>query len=217
MNSLSNRSPRVGSFPIGATWSVFIDNLSRRVSRGTLRELFNHHGKVTKVFIPLFNKRPRYSEYTFAFVHFASQDYQLNPITKLNNNLIDGKRLFVGITKYPNVKSQKVPVGINVMEEGVPMDFCSVNLYGVPLISWNDSAFTSLANKWGNLICIQDETKNKYDLTVAKLLLKTSLSMRSLDVSNDKDEGNFSEDIWEEISPNNEEADDQNPMENLGN
>ncbi|GMJ12435.1 hypothetical protein HRI_004912700 [Hibiscus trionum] len=55
-------------------WSTFIDNLSRRVPRTALWELFNHHGKVRKFFKPSVNRKPKYKDNTFAIVHFRSHE-----------------------------------------------------------------------------------------------------------------------------------------------
>ncbi|KAK8652336.1 hypothetical protein V6N13_061356 [Hibiscus sabdariffa] len=43
-----------------ASWTTFVDNLSRRVLRGALWEVFNHYGKVIRVFISMAKKKPRY-------------------------------------------------------------------------------------------------------------------------------------------------------------
>ncbi|KAE8676532.1 putative Leucine-rich repeat protein kinase family protein [Hibiscus syriacus] len=53
-------------------WTVFVDNLSRRVSRLALKELFSHYGKVSRVFISTSIRKARYKSSTFAFVSFTS-------------------------------------------------------------------------------------------------------------------------------------------------
>ncbi|KAK8992053.1 hypothetical protein V6N11_044945 [Hibiscus sabdariffa] len=81
-------------------YSAFIDNLSKRVSRRSLWELFSLHGKVTRVFIPFRNNRPRYKEVTFAFVRFENNDDLLNAILKTNGSKIDGKVVRVSKARF---------------------------------------------------------------------------------------------------------------------
>ncbi|KAL4387604.1 hypothetical protein GQ457_09G021300 [Hibiscus cannabinus] len=87
-------------------WTAFVDNLSRRVSRGALWELFNHYGKVTRVFIPVVNKKPRYKFSTFAFVQFASSGDLDRAIRFTNKSKIDGR--FIAVSKARFTNTQKV-------------------------------------------------------------------------------------------------------------
>ncbi|KAK9041884.1 hypothetical protein V6N11_016972 [Hibiscus sabdariffa] len=43
-------------------WTVFVDNLSKRVSKIALREPFRYHGRVERVFIPSINSKSKYKE-----------------------------------------------------------------------------------------------------------------------------------------------------------
>ncbi|KAE8663132.1 putative AP2/ERF domain-containing transcription factor [Hibiscus syriacus] len=63
----------------------------------------NFNGKVIRVFIPFINKRPKYKVSTFAFVHFASKEDMCNAIQKMNNVMVDGRRIFVIIAKYDKI------------------------------------------------------------------------------------------------------------------
>ncbi|KAK8973597.1 hypothetical protein V6N11_044572 [Hibiscus sabdariffa] len=65
-------------------WTIFVDNLSRRVSRSSFRELSNHHGKVLRVFIPLVNTKSKYKETTFAFVTMGCRGDMERVIRNLN-------------------------------------------------------------------------------------------------------------------------------------
>ncbi|GMI65924.1 hypothetical protein HRI_000261700 [Hibiscus trionum] len=86
---------------IGGAWTTFIDNLSKRVSRTALRELFGHYGKVTRVFIPVVNRRAKYKHYTFALISMACKEDMLAVISKLHNTRIDGRVISVSQAKYP--------------------------------------------------------------------------------------------------------------------
>ncbi|XVE50486.1 hypothetical protein DITRI_Ditri01bG0166100 [Diplodiscus trichospermus] len=51
-------------------FSVFIDNLSRRVSRGALWEAFSEYGRVVDVFISFYGGGHGVKETIFAFVRY---------------------------------------------------------------------------------------------------------------------------------------------------
>ncbi|KAK8660359.1 hypothetical protein V6N13_051286 [Hibiscus sabdariffa] len=97
--------PQVGE------WTVFIDNLNRRVSRSTLWELFSYHGRVIKVFILRVNKKPRYKFTTFALVRFTSRDDMEKAVEGVNNSLIDGRRVPVSKAKFPKPLTREVLEG----------------------------------------------------------------------------------------------------------
>ncbi|KAK8621332.1 hypothetical protein V6N13_067767 [Hibiscus sabdariffa] len=84
-----------------ASWTAFVDNLSRRVSRGALWEVFSHYGKVIRVFISMAKKKPRYKETTFAFVRFAKEKDMYRAIEKMNNSKIDGRIISVAKARFP--------------------------------------------------------------------------------------------------------------------
>ncbi|KAK8541527.1 hypothetical protein V6N13_137862 [Hibiscus sabdariffa] len=88
-------------------WTVFVDNFSRRVSRSSLRELSNHHGKVLRVFIPLVNTKSKYKETTFAFVTMGCRGDMEQVIRNLNGSRIDGFVVRVSQAKFPRVKQTK--------------------------------------------------------------------------------------------------------------
>ncbi|KAE8678433.1 hypothetical protein F3Y22_tig00111410pilonHSYRG00088 [Hibiscus syriacus] len=276
-------SDRGGALPGEGVWVAFIDNLSRRVHRSVLWERFSYFGKVIKVFIPFVNRRPKYKDYTFAFVHFASKEDLFNAKDRMNNVVVDGRKISVSIAKYhkrgflrgreqvPGVGSgverekescgkrsislvetrkrellskfhdgrsyKESVVGRDIMEsqqrnsgcdvkggkktldvhipleertwlrssltgifgeektaavkdkwealsfwferlepvmeeKGVPLSFCAVSLMGVPLNCWSVSFFSSLAERWGKLVKIQDQTAQRVDCRVAQLLIR---------------------------------------------
>ncbi|GMJ13314.1 hypothetical protein HRI_005000600 [Hibiscus trionum] len=89
------------SFSTGC-WTLFVDNLSRRVHRGALRELFNHHGKVVRVFIPNNNRKSKYRTSTFAFVSVANRTDMEKMIQRMDRTFIDGMMVRVSKAKFPN-------------------------------------------------------------------------------------------------------------------
>ncbi|GMI90829.1 hypothetical protein HRI_002752200 [Hibiscus trionum] len=93
--------------PASKTWMIFIDRLSRRVSRGALWELCGHYGKVKKVFISAINKKPKYKDDTFAFVHFYNRKDMLNVINVLDGTKIDDRTVYASEARFPaNMSTQ---------------------------------------------------------------------------------------------------------------
>ncbi|KAK8478146.1 hypothetical protein V6N11_059511, partial [Hibiscus sabdariffa] len=89
-SGFSGRKVEIKRGKFGSEWTVFVDNLSRRVPRGAIWELFNHYRKVFQVFISMVNKKLRYQDSTFAFVRFVNEEGMLRAIEKMNNIKIDG-------------------------------------------------------------------------------------------------------------------------------
>ncbi|GMI99180.1 hypothetical protein HRI_003587300 [Hibiscus trionum] len=74
----------------GAEWTIFVDNVSRRVSRHALRDIFSNFGRVCRVFIPLRNEKPKYKYVTFAFVSMEKQEEMERAIQKTDRIKLDG-------------------------------------------------------------------------------------------------------------------------------
>ncbi|KAL4304595.1 hypothetical protein GQ457_10G009920 [Hibiscus cannabinus] len=88
-------------------WIVFVDNFSQKVSRLSLRELSNHHGKVMRVFIPLVNTKSKYKFTNFTFVTMGCRRDMERVIRNLNRSRIDGFVVRVSQAKFPRVKQTK--------------------------------------------------------------------------------------------------------------
>ncbi|KAL4280566.1 hypothetical protein GQ457_03G000290 [Hibiscus cannabinus] len=99
-------------------WTAFVDNLSRRVTRGALRELFNHYGKVIRVFIPAVNKKPRYQFSTFAFVQFASPGDLNRAIRFANKRKIDGRVIVVSKARFTSKQMESNPDFLQANKNG---------------------------------------------------------------------------------------------------
>ncbi|KAL4282967.1 hypothetical protein GQ457_16G007830 [Hibiscus cannabinus] len=76
-------------------FSVFIDNVSKRIHRTTLGEAFEEYGKVLDVFVAYHNIKRRSSATTFAFVRFRLKGEAQNAIVKANGRIMDGFRIRV--------------------------------------------------------------------------------------------------------------------------
>ncbi|KAL4312348.1 hypothetical protein GQ457_01G050470 [Hibiscus cannabinus] len=150
----------------GVGWTVFVDNLSRRVSRGALWELFSHHGKVNHVFIPLKNKKPKYRFSTFAFVRFDSEKAMNRAIEKTNKSKIDEKIITVARAKFPvQMRRKFVPlnqgtvfiatdrVGANKKEilNPIPPEINSKNSAGLDSRSFRDVLIGQSKHNRGNI------------------------------------------------------------------
>ncbi|KAK8675982.1 hypothetical protein V6N13_034039 [Hibiscus sabdariffa] len=59
-------------------------------------------------------------------------------------------------------------------DDGIPMSFFSVSLLGVPLQYWHESFFSSLGDRWGSFISLDISTKDKLDLSVAKMVIRAA-------------------------------------------
>ncbi|KAE8664767.1 hypothetical protein F3Y22_tig00112738pilonHSYRG00325 [Hibiscus syriacus] len=238
-----------GKFSLENVWTAFVDNLSKRVSRRELRELFSSHGPVVRVFIPRETRNPKYKFSTFAVVHFGNEESLNRAIAKLNGSMIDGWRISVGTARYKDARVRSVRDersykdallsdrlksiasdhkelsndGFNrrtrikniakwgyvwnscvvtfksteemmdawlmkkeelffwfdrlvplLNDDGVPMAFCLVHLFGVPLLCWQNSFFERLAGRWGTVEDIHEDTVNREDLSMVKILIRVA-------------------------------------------
>ncbi|XVE85972.1 hypothetical protein DITRI_Ditri17bG0134800 [Diplodiscus trichospermus] len=85
---------RHGSFEVdwrASLFTVFINNLSRRVSRRALWEVFSIYGRVLDVFINFKSRKPA----TYAFVRYKTVKERMRTIAERNNRFIDGQLIMV--------------------------------------------------------------------------------------------------------------------------
>ncbi|KAE8711176.1 hypothetical protein F3Y22_tig00110303pilonHSYRG00456 [Hibiscus syriacus] len=57
-------------------------------------------------------------------------------------------------------------------EEGIPMAYCMIEFYGIPLLCWQNTFLERLAGRWGTMEDIHEATKNREDLSTAKVLIR---------------------------------------------
>ncbi|XVF57147.1 hypothetical protein PTKIN_Ptkin06aG0180600 [Pterospermum kingtungense] len=72
-------------------YTVFVNNLSRRVTRSALWEAFEAYGRVADMFISFHSKRP----FCFAFVRYRSVDECIRVVRGGNRRRIDGQVIMV--------------------------------------------------------------------------------------------------------------------------
>ncbi|KAK8708816.1 hypothetical protein V6N13_059852 [Hibiscus sabdariffa] len=97
--SIANREQQQEVINQPGSFTAFVNNLSKRVSRKALWDLFSYYGKVCQVYIPFAYNRTKYRVSMFAFVQFHNQKDLIFAIEKVNNSLVDGLRMCVSKAK----------------------------------------------------------------------------------------------------------------------
>ncbi|XVE59553.1 hypothetical protein DITRI_Ditri05aG0055200 [Diplodiscus trichospermus] len=104
--------------------TVFVNNLSRRVSRSALWEAFSTYGRVTDVFINFRSRKP----FTFAFVRYRLEEECKSTIKEGNNRRVDGifilvKRATFGWKERRASKSSVTKVISSALNPPVRLDW----------------------------------------------------------------------------------------------
>lgn len=68
--------------------AVYVKNLPKNITQDKLRELFEHHGEITKVVLPPAKSGQEKSR--FGFLHFAERASAMNAIKDTEKYEIDG-------------------------------------------------------------------------------------------------------------------------------
>ncbi|KAJ6756059.1 hypothetical protein OIU79_028465 [Salix purpurea] len=71
--------------------AVYVKNLPEDITQDCLRQLFEHHGKVTRVVLP--PAKPGHEKNKFAFVHFAERSGAMKALKNTEKYEIDGQVL----------------------------------------------------------------------------------------------------------------------------
>ncbi|KAK8517640.1 hypothetical protein V6N12_016482 [Hibiscus sabdariffa] len=79
--------------------SIFVNFVSNRIHRATLRNAFLEYGKVIGTYIAYHNVKRIKSKHTFAFVRFASRDDAERAVERGNNKRMDGFYIKVFLEK----------------------------------------------------------------------------------------------------------------------
>ncbi|KAK9001035.1 hypothetical protein V6N11_082827 [Hibiscus sabdariffa] len=148
--------------------------------RVTLWELFNHDGKVTRVFILDVNKKPRYKFSTFAFVQFASLRDVDRVIRSTNKSKTDERVIVVSNARFTNTQKENIsviphtnkkgdkPVGGSIQEsnKGATDRYASV----VDNMSYKEAFLGkpkgNVANQEGNLQRNEEEKRRRDSLGI---------------------------------------------------
>ncbi|OMO61735.1 hypothetical protein COLO4_33347 [Corchorus olitorius] len=72
--------------------TTFVSNISTRISRKDIWDLFNDYGGVVDVFVP---SRRRNSSSIFAFVRYCYEEKRIKAVTLANRRRVDGRFLMV--------------------------------------------------------------------------------------------------------------------------
>ncbi|KAE8707784.1 Pentatricopeptide repeat-containing protein [Hibiscus syriacus] len=201
------REDSKGHYFSGEEWTMFVNNLSKRVSRRALRELFHYQGPVTRVFIPSVTNKPKYKTSTFAFIQFASEDSLRKAIENVNGTWIDGMRVSVGGYKVSEL-SNKGSGDEEHLGDAYPfieIEFDERSLTGIVKSSFQldfvqkalaSEAFEAKIASWGYVwnSCtitfksveelLEESTKNREDLSTAKLLVRVASPFNVLNMIN---------------------------------
>ncbi|KAL4366522.1 hypothetical protein GQ457_05G033590 [Hibiscus cannabinus] len=71
-------------------YSIFVDNVSKRIHYTSLKEAFQVYGEVLDVYIAYRNRRRRYEKTTFAFIRFRGEEEAKRAIESGSGRLMDG-------------------------------------------------------------------------------------------------------------------------------
>ncbi|KAK8523545.1 hypothetical protein V6N12_048063 [Hibiscus sabdariffa] len=87
--------------------SVFVDFISKRIHRATLREAFVGYGKVVDTYIAYNNPGRQKRRYTFAFIRFSNREEALKAVELGNNRRMDGFtiKVFLGNNHAKSIKT----------------------------------------------------------------------------------------------------------------
>ncbi|KAJ6750036.1 hypothetical protein OIU85_000644 [Salix viminalis] len=77
--------------------AVYVKNLPEDITQDCLRQLFEHHGKVTKVVLP--PAKPGHEKSKFGFVHFAERSSAMKALKNTEKYEIDGQVLDCSLAK----------------------------------------------------------------------------------------------------------------------
>ncbi|KAL4313036.1 hypothetical protein GQ457_01G021850 [Hibiscus cannabinus] len=87
-------------------FSIFIDNISKRIHQRTLREAFQEYGIVKDVYIAYNNIKRIHVRLTFAFVRFDSEADARRAIDRAHGRKMDGEKIKVFWAKERQVKER---------------------------------------------------------------------------------------------------------------
>nr|XP_016448228.1 PREDICTED: heterogeneous nuclear ribonucleoprotein R [Nicotiana tabacum] len=77
--------------------AVYVKNLPKNITQDKLKELFEHHGKITKVVLP--PAKPGQEQSRYGFVHFAERSSAMKALKNTERYEIDGKILECSLAK----------------------------------------------------------------------------------------------------------------------
>lgn len=92
LNKLILHSQNTDWLPVVQVKAVYVKNLPKDVTQDQLKELFEHHGKITKVVLP--PAKPGQEKSRYGFVHFAERSSAMKALKNTEKYEIDGNSQF---------------------------------------------------------------------------------------------------------------------------
>ncbi|KAH7837352.1 hypothetical protein Vadar_012856 [Vaccinium darrowii] len=96
----------IGENSMPVVKAVYVKNLPKNITQDRLKELFEHHGKITKVVLP--SAKVGHEKSRFGFVHFKERSSAMKALKNTEKYEIDGQVLECSLAKPPaDQKSQQ--------------------------------------------------------------------------------------------------------------
>ncbi|EPY53690.1 RNA-binding protein [Schizosaccharomyces cryophilus OY26] len=103
-SSESPHSRSISRSPDRDQTTVFVENLTRNVTREHIAEIFGVYGRINSIHMPLYRKSK--TNMGFCYVTYSYPDQAANAVDKMNNGELDGEELFLSL-KRPETKSYR--------------------------------------------------------------------------------------------------------------
>lgn len=92
--------------------AVYVKNLPKDITQDQLKDLFEHHGKITKVVLP--PAKPGQEKSRYGFVHFAERSSAMKALKNTEKYEIGGNSHFPIFPRHLFL-DYKIPIGITLL------------------------------------------------------------------------------------------------------
>ncbi|WBW71625.1 exon junction complex subunit, RNA-binding protein Rns1 [Schizosaccharomyces osmophilus] len=96
-SSASPSSRSISRSPERAQTTVFVENLTRNVTREHIAEIFGIYGRVNSIHMPLYRKSK--TNMGFCYIDYSYPNQAANAVDKMNNGELDGEELFLSLKR----------------------------------------------------------------------------------------------------------------------
>ncbi|OMO54530.1 hypothetical protein COLO4_36434 [Corchorus olitorius] len=175
--------------------SVFVGNVHRETTLGTLWKIFSEYGVVADVYLP--NRKQGFEsrvQSKFAFVRYRNLEEAEKAMIEGDRRCIDSR--FITVRKALNSRRLNVESGRMVFNQGLYPDYSNmfekwfssvtpwmedkverqhhvwIRLEDVPLILWHEEFFSKIVGDWGRVLQIADITRTRNSLVATWLLVE---------------------------------------------
>ncbi|CAI0391731.1 unnamed protein product [Linum tenue] len=107
-NVVMKIGPGVVSVELLKVRAIYVKNLPKDITQDQLRQLFEHHGNITKVVLP--PAKPGHERSRFGFVHFSERSSAMKALKNTERYEIDGQVLDCSLAK-PQADNNKSVAG----------------------------------------------------------------------------------------------------------